>query len=223
MALSKEDKEALKRVLGRKIAEFCEEGKLHLSLTYHQVRGYRYPALVVNCGGKRKKVHINQAEWQAYVEEKERLKLEKVLKTLKELDRIKLWKGNAEALLEVLKELEEKAYSRKLWEFLFQNRELLPKGTFPYCRFEDHNKTVEVWDVWGIKELRFLLTERDPVRGEVKRYETISYLCKEEKTYILSVTPELRVLKILNQGVEINNRWIIRKTDKGLFVDLERI
>ncbi len=222
MALSEEERLALIRVLGRKFLDFCKGEKPKLFLSYHKVRGYEYPALVIHCGGKRKKIHINQAEWQAYVEEKERLKLEKVLKTLKELDRIKLWKGNAEFLLEVLKELEEKAHSRGLWEFLFKNQDLLPKGIFPYWRFEDYSKSVEIWDMPALRELRLVLIQKDPVRGEVKRWETISYLCKEEKNYVLSVEP-LRILKVLDQGVEINNRWIVRKTDKGLFVDLERI
>jgi len=220
MALSEEERLALIRVLGKKFLDFCEGKEPKLSLSYHKVRGYEYPALVIHCGGKRKKIHINQAEWQAYVEERERLKLEKVLKTLKELDRIKLWKGNAEALLDVLKE--EKVHSRKLWEFLFKNRDNLPKGVFPYWRFEDYSKSVEIWDIPALRELRLVLTKRDVVRGEVKRHETISYICKEGKTYILSVEP-LRILKVLDRGMEINNRWIVRKTDKGLFADLDRI
>jgi len=222
MALSEEEKLALIRVLGKKFLDFCEGKEPKLSLSYHKVRGYEYPALVIHCGGKRKKIHINQAEWQAYVEERERLKLKKILKVVKQLENLKLRKGNAEFLLGVLKELEEKVYNRKIWEFLFANRELLPKGTFPYWRFEDDLKSVEVWEVPALRELKLVLIQKDPIRGEVKRHETISYLCKEGKTYILSVEP-LRILKVLDQGVEINNRWIIRETDKGLFVDLDRI
>ncbi len=221
MALSEEERLALIRVLGRKFLDFCDGKEPKLSLSYHKVRGYEYPALVIHCGGKRKKVHINQAEWQAYVEEKERLKLEKVLKALKELDRLKLWKGNAEALLEVLKELEKEAYSRKLWEFLFKNRDQL-KGVFPYWQFEGYSKSVEIWDIPALKELRLVLIQKDPVRGEVKRRETLNYLCKEGRTYILSVEP-LRILKVLDQGLEINNRWVVRKLEKELFVDLDKI
>jgi len=221
MALPDEEREALLRVVGHKIFDICNRRDAKLSLSYHRIKGYEYPALVVHCG-KRRKIHINKSEWEAYMVEKEKIKLEKVLSILEKLKNFRMWQGTEKFLLETLKELKEAFSKPSYWEFLFQMRENLPKGTFPYWKFEDEKTTVEIWDIWGTKELKLVITKRDVVRGEIKTYERIPYLCKEKTSYILSVEP-LRILKILPQGVEINNRWVIRKTNKGLYLNLENL
>ena len=219
MSLSSEEREALFRIFGEAIREFCRDyRRVGLSLTYHRVKGKEYPALKVSCNGKFRKFHISRAKWQAFLEERERIKLEKVEKALKEFTNLKLIPENAPYILKVLTQLKELTENRKLWEFLFQNREYLPKETFPYYRFEDHTQSVEVWDIHPIKELRFVWAKRDAIRGEIKKREVLTYECKEENTYLLSVEP-LNILKIEPVGMHLNNRWIVRKTDKGLFVN----
>jgi len=219
MSLSPEEREALLRIFGEAITEFCKGSqKVGLSLTYHRVKGKEYPALKVSCNGKFRKFHISRAKWQAFLEERERIKLEKVERALKELERLKLYPENASYIFKVLTHMRDLAENKKFWEFLFQNKELLSKNTFPHYRFEDRLQSVEIWDIEPIKELRFVWTKRDPVRGEIKKRELLNYDCKDNNAYILSVDP-LNILKIENLGVHLNNRWIVRRTDKGLFVN----
>jgi len=246
--LTQEEKHALIRILGGKFADIlyeCEK-EPQIYLSYHTVKGKDYPALVVICGEKRKKVHINQAEWEQFVTEKYNIRLQKALKEInnlkknpkkltevemqrakkavKELQKAskKLSTKNAEEVLKVLQELKELTENRSIWEYLFAQRKKLDNQIFPHWVWRDRKTEVEIWDIPALRELRLHITQKDPVRGRVKRHEVIPYLCKDQNSYILSVDPP-RILKISAEGIEINGKPIVKKDEntKKLVVNLE--
>ncbi len=203
MGLTPEEKEALIKAVGGKFIDICKNGKLNLSLSYHRVKGKEYPALVVHCNGKRRKIHINQAEWKVFMEEKRRVMLRKILKYIKQIEKIDLLPENASDLWEVLRELKDILENRKYWEFLFRNREHVPQ-VLPHWKFEYQGNLVEIWDLAGIKELKIVITINS-LTGKKQIIETIKYKCKENKIYILSLKP-YSVLKIERE--EIIKRFI---------------
>ncbi|GEM_PF-1626752 len=206
MSLSPEEREALLRVFGSDIFDLCGTfQKVGLSITYHRVKGrYEYPALVVQCKGKRRKLHISQSAWSAFREEVEKIRLERLIASLGEMDKLLLHPDNAELILSFLEKLGETYRNRKFWEFLLKSAKegRIPKSFFNYKKFVlRDNLEVEVWDVEPLKELRFEVIKREPVRGEIKRFETFSYVGKEKDTYVISVKP-LKVLELNEKGVE---------------------
>ncbi len=205
MPLSPDEREALLRIFGSDIVELCGTlQKVGLSITYHRVKGrYEYPALVVQCKGKRRKLHISQDLWKAFREEVERIKLEKLIASLGKVEKLSFHPANTDLLISLLEKIGEIYQNRKFWKFLLKEAEAgrLPKNIFKHRRFVyKDNLSVEVWDVEPLKELRFSVIKRDPVRGEVKHFETLSYVGREGNIYIISVKP-LKVFELSEKGV----------------------
>jgi len=206
MPLSPDEREAILRIFGSDIFDLCGTlQKVGLSITYHRVKGrYEYPALVVQCKGKRRKLHISQDLWNAFREEVERIKLEKLIASLGEVEKLSFHPVNTDLLISLLEKVGEIHQNRKFWEFLLKEAEegRLPKNIFNHHRFVyGDNLSVEVWDVEPLKELRFRVIKRDSVRGEVKHFETLSYVGSEGDIYIISVKP-LKVFELSEKGVK---------------------
>jgi len=220
--LPEEVYEAYRRVFAEKIAEICRGKKPHLTLGYHTVKGKDYPCLVVHCKrGRGVKIHISQdKERLAYIET-QRIRLEKILKALEKFGKVRLVPELALQLVEFLKKLKELERSPQVWEFLFRNKEQLPPDFFPRFVFEAEREVIELWDIEGLKELRLYRKLRT---GELIDSISFEYRCKEkgkkEHTYLLELEP-LKVLKITELGIHINNRWIVKRIEREkLYINL---
>jgi len=205
MSLSPEEREALLRLFSADISEICGGTRnVGLSITYHRVKGrYEYPALVVQCKGKRRKLHINQALWSAYREEVEKIKFEKIFSCLNKLENIRLYPLFADKFLAFLERLGEIYTNKSFWEYILKlvKDRVIRDNVFPHWKFHlKDNLYVEIWDLYPLKELKFEITKIEVVRGEVKRFETVSYIGKERNIYILRVKP-LKVLEINEEEI----------------------
>jgi hypothetical protein len=191
--IPEEEKDIYISVLGKKIANIQCENPFGAKFyeTYHTVKGKDYPALYITCGGKRTKIHINQAEMERINELKVRRRIGKFLSEIEKLENLPMMKASIEELAELLKRLEEVFKSKKYWEFLYQNRELL-RNLFPtyHYEYEDGKVEVEIVDIEPLKELRIIKETYSPLRKSFrKEYKTIRYLAKDDKKYILSLNP----------------------------------
>jgi len=221
--LSEIEKEAFLRIFGKKIMEICDGDlkEIGMSLSYHVVKGYEYPALVVSCRGRKKKIHINKLIKQAYVEMVARIKTERLLEEIKKLKEINLYLNNIDIIITLFESLEE--IEKGIWERLYQKflNDIPPKYLKKWV-FEDRNTSVEVFDMVKIKKIKIKITQRNLGREKTK-YELIPYECVEGNSYLLSISP-IKVLKIVpSTGIKADDKWVVKKIANKLHINLENL
>jgi hypothetical protein len=212
--MDEKEKQIVLKVLGSKIAKVCDEiGKASFSYSYHTVKGREYPALVISCKGKVKKIHINQAEWKALMEEKKKMKLEEIKKCLAKLPFLS--EEIAIAYEEVLKELLDIATREISWKRLLEFEEIRRKYRKAYWIGE--NAEVLVFDVEPAKLLKVEVLKRDPVRGGLKENYWFKYLAKKGSYYLMDIN---KVWELTANGIKNSLGWVVKKEGNKVEVNL---
>jgi len=212
--MDEKERQIVLKVLGGKIARVCDNPEeASFSFSYHLVKGKEYPALLVSCKGRYSKIHINQAEWRALIEERKRLKLMEAKKCLEKLPPPS--EVIAEDYVGLLTFLKDLATKEGIWKQLMEFEGI--KRRFQKAHWIGENAEVKIFDIEPANLLKIEVFKRDPIRGEVKSNYWFKYLGKKNSHYILDIK---EVWELTNEGIKAKQKWILRKTGDKLEINL---
>jgi len=212
--MDKKERQIVLKVLGGKIAKVCDNPEeASFSFSYHSVKGKEYPALAISCKGRYFKIHINQAEWRALIEERKRLKL---MEAKKCLEKLPLPSGaTAEDYTRFLTFLKDFATRESIWKQLMQFEEI--KRSFQKVCLVGENAEVKVFDIEPANLLKVEILKKDPVRGKVKSNFWFNYLGKKGNFYAMDIN---KFWQLSEEGIKTERGWILRKIHNKIRINL---